>query len=201
VSATGAAGLVGGILLAAGRARRFGADKREVRLGSGESLLERGVARMREAVDELVLVVGEGDSVRAYATRFPGVRVVRSPRSAAGMGYSLADAVAQSLHWDACLVSLVDKPFIRGQTHQRVRALLAEHVLVVPTFEGTWGHPVGFARQHFYALSRLEGDAGARELIRAERERCLFVELADPGVVADVDTPEQLGYWRSLFGD
>ena len=58
---------------------------------------------------------------------------------------------------------------------------------------------MGFAKQHFFALTRLEGDAGARSLIVAEREHCLFLELEDPGVIADVDTPQQLDYWSALL--
>jgi molybdenum cofactor cytidylyltransferase len=80
-----------------------------------------------------------------------------------------------------------------------VRELLAAHALVVPTCEGEQGHPVGFARQHFRALAGLSGERGARALIEAERARCLFLETGDPGVVADVDTPEQLAYWRALL--
>jgi molybdenum cofactor cytidylyltransferase len=187
------------VLLAAGSSRRFGADKREIRLARGETLLDRALGSIATAVDELVLVIGEGDREAEFAVRHPHLRVVRSVRSRGGMGCSLADAVAQSLHWDACLVMLADKPFLRQSTAQRLRTLLAEHALVVPTYAGEWGHPVGFARQYFQQLTRLEGDRGARLLLQAERDRCCFVDCDDPGVVADVDTAEQLRYWSGLL--
>jgi molybdenum cofactor cytidylyltransferase len=190
---------IGGLVLAAGASRRFGADKREARLAAGETLLARTLASIAPAVDELVLVIGEGDRLADFAARYPQARVLRAPRSRAGMGCSLADAVGQLPHWDACLVMLADKPFLQPGTALQLRALLAVHALVVPTWRGEWGHPVGFARQHFQQLTRLEGDRGARELIVAERDRCCFVECADPGVVADVDTAEQLAYWSALL--
>jgi CTP:molybdopterin cytidylyltransferase MocA len=49
-------------------------------------------------------------------------------------------------------------------------------------------------------LARLEGDAGARALILAESARACFVELDDPGILADVDTPEQLQALGQMFG-
>jgi molybdenum cofactor cytidylyltransferase len=191
---------VGGIVLAAGRGRRFGSDKRAALLPGGESVLARSAALLAAACDETLIVIGEADREHDFRARYGTARVLRSPRSSGGMGFSLADAVAQSLHWDACLVLLADKPFVSPLTIARVAELLATHHLVVPTFGRAWGHPVGFSRQHFRALTRLEGDAGARGLIERERERCLFLEIDDPGVVADIDTPQQLAYWSALLG-
>jgi molybdenum cofactor cytidylyltransferase len=192
---------VGGIVLAAGRGSRFGADKRLARLGDGATLLGRVIERLLPAVDELVVVIGATDREADFRARFPRVRVLRAPRSTAGMGCSLADAVAQCGHWEGCLVALADKPFLREATARRVRALLDAHDLVVPVFEGERGHPVGFARHHFRALAALSGDQGARALVERERDRCLFVEIDDPGITADVDTPAQLAGWRALLGE
>jgi molybdenum cofactor cytidylyltransferase len=191
--------VVGGLLLAGGRGRRFGSDKRAALLPDGVAMLARALELLRECCDQTALVIGEEDDAAAFAARFPGVRVLRSPRSRGGMGFTLADAIAQLMDWDACLVSLADKPFIRPGSMRRVRELLVAHELVVPTHGGAWGHPVGFARRHFFALTRLEGDTGARELIVAEQSRVHFVELDDPGILADVDTPAQLDYLAGLL--
>jgi molybdenum cofactor cytidylyltransferase len=191
--------VVGGLLLAAGRGRRFGSDKRAALLPDGTSMLVRALELLQACCDETVVAIGAEDDAAAFAARFPGIRVLRSPRSRGGMGFTLADAIAQLMEWDACLVSLADKPFIRPGSLRCVRELLATHELVVPTYGGAWGHPVGFARRHFFALTRLEGDTGARALIVAEQSRACFVELDDPGVLADVDTPEQLAYLAGLL--
>lgn len=190
--------LIGGIVLAAGCSRRYGSDKREARLPDGDTLLERTVTLMRQCVDDVVIVLAPTDSAADNARRLPGVEVLRSPRSAGGMGFTLADAAIQmQQRWDACLVSLADKPFIAPGSLRAVRDLLCEHDLVMPTYQHAWGHPVGFARQQFLALTRLEGERGARALIARERAHCCFVELDDPGIVADIDTPAQLAYWSS----
>ena len=187
--------LIGGIVLCAGQSRRFGADKREARLPGGETLLERAVSLMAQCIDEVALVIGATDNERSYAQRFPRAIILRAPRSAGGMGFALADAVRQLPRWDGALVALADKPFIAPASLQAVLDLLGEHDLVVPTYQLAWGHPVGFARQHFLALARLEGDIGARVLIEQERACCRFIEIDDPGIVADIDTPAELDFW------
>lgn len=187
----------GGILLAAGVGRRFGSDKRRARLRNGAMVFEHSLRILAAVCDETLLVLGAQDDPQDFAEALPPtVRVVNAARSAGGMGFSLADAMAHADAWDACLVGLADKPFVTEATMRTVRSLLATHDLVVPTHGGVPGHPVGFRRCHFTRLAALEGDAGARDLIRSLREQVHFVELDDPGILADIDTPEQLERWQ-----
>ncbi|MCB1631979.1 MAG: nucleotidyltransferase family protein [Pseudomonadales bacterium] len=195
---------VGGILLAAGAGRRFGNDKRRARLHDGTTLLQRSLDRFAAVCDTTLLVLGPREDAQALGLHPPpGVTVMNAPRSAGGMGFSLADAIgcAEAQAWDACLVSLGDKPFISERTLHTVRELLARHDFVVPTHGGAHGHPVGFARRYFAMLARLEGDAGARGLIREHGGEACFVELDDAGMLADVDTPEQLDRLQRQFAD
>jgi len=191
---------VAALLLAAGRGRRFGSDKRQALLPDGRTLLQHALALLPLVCDRVVLVIGAQDEEAVFRERFPGVSVLRSRRSGDGMGYSLADATDALDGFDACLVSLADKPFVRRDTLLRVRQALEDQPLVVPTCGGDWGHPVGFGRSYFGQLAQLRGDRGARALIEQERGRACFVEVDDPGILADVDTPEQLGYWCARLG-
>jgi molybdenum cofactor cytidylyltransferase len=47
-------------------------------------------------------------------------------------------------------------------------------------------------RGHGAALSRLSGDTGARVLLQAHRRSLLLLPCDDPGVLQDIDLPEQL---------
>jgi len=190
---------LGGILLAAGRSRRFGADKRLAELPGGETVLARSLSLLSGAVDDALLVVGATDPEDAFRVRFPGVRVIRARRSAEGMGGSLAEAIGAEDRWDACLVALADKPFLRPATLVAVRAALASHPLVVPCCDGEWGHPVGFLRSLFPELRRCTGDSGARSVVLAHRDDALLLETGDPGVLADIDTPQDLAGLAARF--
>jgi molybdenum cofactor cytidylyltransferase len=115
------------------------------------------------------------------------------------MGASLASA-ARVLpgEWDGCLVALADKPFVRRETALVVREALLDRI-VVPCYGGEWGHPVGFPRRLFPALAALHGESGGRSLIVAEASSACFLDVDDPGVQLDIDTPAALAVAAAQF--
>ncbi|HXK57970.1 MAG TPA: NTP transferase domain-containing protein, partial [Gammaproteobacteria bacterium] len=64
--------------------------------------------------------------------------------------------------------------------------------LVAPGYRGRRGHPVGFSADWGERLAALSGDAGARHLLASHRRELQLLPVADPGVLQDVDTPEEL---------
>ncbi|MCK7579437.1 MAG: NTP transferase domain-containing protein [Chromatiales bacterium] len=57
---------------------------------------------------------------------------------------------------------------------------------------GQRGHPVGFSAEFAPALRALQGDRGARDLLARHADRLQCLEVDDPGVLLDVDTPADL---------
>jgi CTP:molybdopterin cytidylyltransferase MocA len=66
--------------------------------------------------------------------------------------------------------------------------------IVTPVYLGQRGHPVGFDQGYFHTLKNLCGDEGARKLINANPASVVALDVGDPGVVVDVDTPAQLAF-------
>ena len=183
---------VGVLLLAAGRSQRFGSDKRLAPLPSGDPLLFAVVATIRHSGLPLRVCLRPGDDPlreRLLAERVP---VLVCEHAAQGMGATLADAVVQLAGWEGLLVALADMPAIRPQTFRQVAAALTTDIVVTPTYAGKPGHPVGFGRAFFSALARLQGDRGARDLVRQAGSGRLCLPLADPGILRDVDYPADL---------
>jgi molybdenum cofactor cytidylyltransferase len=183
-----------GILLAAGRATRYGADKLLTPLPSGEPLAVAAARHLRE---------GLGSGARLLAARRPeqielgerlaasGFELVVSDETRAGMGRSLALAVAASPDASGWLVALADMPAIQPQTIAQVAAALAGGAsIAAPVHAGRRGHPVGFAASWRDALTRLDGDIGARDLLREAGDALLRIETDDPGVLLDIDTQD-----------
>jgi molybdenum cofactor cytidylyltransferase len=65
-------------------------------------------------------------------------------------------------------------------------------VAVIPSYNGQRGNPVVWARRFFPDLLRLEGDAGARALLRSFSEGVVEVPVDKVAVTFDVDTPDDL---------
>ena len=107
-----------------------------------------------------------------------------------GMGDSIAAGVRATADAGGWLVLPGDLPLIAPASLRAVAAALADASLVLPFHEGTRGHPVGFAAEHGPALQALSGAEGAAAIVRASRP--LRLDLADPGIVTDIDTVADL---------
>ncbi|MFP5401509.1 MAG: NTP transferase domain-containing protein [Gammaproteobacteria bacterium] len=90
-------------------------------------------------------------------------------------------------------MALADMPFIQPSTHRAIAAALrAGASLAAPQYQGRRGHPVGFAGEWLEALSALSGDHGGRDILGVHRAQLVLQPVDDPGVLMDVDRPEQL---------
>lgn len=193
--------MIGAIILAAGSSRRFGDDKRKSLLPSGQILLEESIHKAASVIDEVLVVLrfGDKDFSAELTSRIKNddVSYYCAPDSAQGMGHSLANGIAKVKDWDAALVFLGDMPFVQAET---VESLLAEYEfrkhkvapIVIPARHGHRGHPVLFAKEYFDEISALAGDRGAKAVIDAHPDQVFEIEVEDPGVIRDIDTPEDL---------
>lgn len=191
------------VLLAAGLGSRYraqaGADRDKLlasctgRDGSRRPVLEHAVRALRGSVERLLLVTRPDNAdVLALARR---LEVETLTLASTGMGDSLAAAVRHSADSAGWLVALGDMPFVLPTSIAAVAQALDDDAMVVPTFRGTRGHPVGFGRRHGPALAALGGERGAKPLLNSNPVREL--PLDDPGVLWDVDTPTGLIFDRS----
>jgi molybdenum cofactor cytidylyltransferase len=181
-----------GVVLAAGRARRFGAPKVELSLG-GESLRRRACRLLRAA--GLAPVVAVVDRPEAAGDLPSGVAWVVSPGGGSGQGESLARAVAWlsrqvgAAGVEGLVVALADQP-LAGEAVQAVvrlwhgsgapAAALSQGGVVRP--------PVVLGRRLWPELEGLSGDEGARPLLARLGRRLRVAELAGDWAL-DVDRP------------
>lgn len=197
------------LLLAAGQGLRFGTDKRLVPLETGYSLLASTAARYLTLERELVIALGDSQKriqhrIEAELKSLAGMpgsvsrcHWLMVPEATAGMGHTLSGALKRwPLRADASLiVGLGDMPFVTAATLRTVRDRLERQnvdTLVRPRFQGQPGQPVGFGAAHRTALTTLRGDAGARSLLETRADAIDWLTVSDPGVLRDVDRPEDL---------
>lgn len=182
-----------GILLAAGAGTRFGGDKLMHRLPDGTPMALAAAEALRAACPRVVAVVRPGDEALARLLAAAGCEPVFCPQAHRGMGHSLAAGVQATPDADGWLVALADMPFIAADSHRAVLASLrAGASLAAPIHDGRRGHPVGFARTWLSELTALTGDRGARAILESNRRQLTLCPVDDPGVIQDIDRPEQL---------
>ena len=184
--------MITGLLLAAGRDRRFGSPNLAQPL-DGVPLAIHSARALRSAVDRAVAVVRADDLALAAQLRKSGFEIICCPDAHSGQGASLAFGVRMTGGSSGWLVALADMPHIKPETAQAVAAQLRlGAIIAAPHFCGHRGHPVGFARALGPQLCAITSDAGALALIKAHRQLLVAVPCSDSGVLADADTPEDL---------
>lgn len=190
--ATSVTSNTGILLLAAGFSRRFGAVKLGATLHNGDTVIGRTVLQIRSATTQLLVVTRPQLHDLLLKNGARPEELVICHDADLGMGHTLAAGMAQIPSWDACLVCLADMPFIRPDTYFRMLQALQHDRITVPTYLGERGNPVGFGAEWFEALRHSKGDAGAREVVRGNPERIDCLEVDDPAILKDIDTPGDL---------
>lgn len=184
---------IAGLILAAGASRRFGADKRLHEI-DGRAMLARTVGRYREVLARVVVTLRPGEPAIARLVADAGGEPVPAPDADAGQARSLAAGIAAVTDADAAIVGLGDMPFVTARTLEAIRAGLAANPgrVIRPHCGGRPGNPVGFPSALFGELMAIDGDRGARDLLEARPERVLALAVDDPGVLRDVDRPDDV---------
>jgi molybdenum cofactor cytidylyltransferase len=184
-----------GVVPAAGAAERFGGGKMLANVG-GEPLLERTIASLLEGgVERVVVVVGpSSDDLRH------GVPLLGDPRVRTAVNDHPEDGMISSLkvgvrlaQGDPIVVLPGDMPYVEPAT---VAVLLAEQAgskgIVSPRFEGKRGHPVVLpARLRVEIEAAAEGET-LHDVLRRHASERRDLDVADKGVIRDVDSPTDL---------
>jgi len=184
------------IVTAAGSAERFGGKKLLTPI-DGEPLLDHTIdALLDGGVSEVIVVVGRDGRAElerdVNAMLDPRVRAVENPDPSRGMFSSIQEGVAQA-QGDAILVMPGDMPFVSPDT---VRAVIAAYerkpAIVSPRYHGKRGHPVALPGSLRDEIRAADPRATLHDVIHAHMHMRVDVEVSDPGVVRDIDRPEDL---------
>lgn len=183
------------IVLAAGGSSRFGSPKQLARWGN-KTFIEYTVdTALASQVDEVIVVLGaEIEQSRALLADRP-VTIVLNPDWAAGQSRSMQVGLAAlSPQVEAALFMLVDLPAVDDTIVDRLidRYHQSYAPLVWPEFEGRRGNPVLFDRRLFPELNQVRGDIGGRPVLKAYHDQAERVAVDEPGILQDVDRPEDL---------
>ena len=188
-----------GVILAAGMSKRFGQPKQLAKIGHKyltEWVLDSALA---SRLARVVLVVGHEHPkiIQALGSKInhPRLQVVINYRYQQGQSGSLQAGLSSiQQNFDSVMFMLGDQPRLRPGTIDFLLESFwqSEKSICVPVCSEISGNPTIFSRAMYASLMAIEGDIGAREVIRSNQEHILYVELEDAQSFIDVDTPQDL---------
>jgi molybdenum cofactor cytidylyltransferase len=185
---------VAGVILAAGESRRMGSPKALLRYRE-ESFLDTLIGLFEARCAPVIVVLGaHAEAIRAAALR-PATFVV-NPDYRRGQTSSMQSglrAVLSHADVEGVLFTLVDHPAVAPATLDALLAAVPpgrpRPLVRVPRYGDQRGHPVWFARDLIAEFLALPETGAAREIVRGHAAETEFVDVNDPGILADIDDP------------
>ena len=186
-----------GVILAAGNSTRMGKDNKLLRnIGDVPLIRNTAIEMLKSDLDSCSIVLGYQSDKVADVIKDLNINLILNPLWKEGQASSLRAAIntLDSTYSDL-LIMLGDLPGIKSS---HINSIIEEHLLTdnrkskitIPSFKGQKGNPVIWGRSFFHDLSNLEGDVGGRTLFSEHPAAINILEMNDPWVVKDADTPE-----------
>ena len=182
--------LTGALIVAAGMSSRMGDFKPMLELGS-ISIAQRTVANFRQVgVDRIVMITGYNAEILERHLSGNGITFLRNENYASSQMFDSAKIGLEYLKdkVDVILFTPVDIPLVSAST---IESLIASSSgLAMPVCGGEIGHPIKIASSLAEGIIGFEGEGGLKAALDsccAERE---YIEVDDPGILHDADTPE-----------
>jgi CTP:molybdopterin cytidylyltransferase MocA len=162
----------------------------------GERFVDRLVRLFNSVCGQVVVV----RSALSGEWRVADAEVVENPDPARGMLSSLQCGLRTvSPSADAIFFTPVDYPAIAQTTVTQMSAAWnSQSVLVLPRAGGRRGHPVLISRVVATEFLSLPAGAQARDVVHRRESDIRYVDVEDPGILLDIDDPEQ---YRALTAE
>jgi molybdenum cofactor cytidylyltransferase len=177
-----------GLILAAGESRRMGSPKALLEY-RGETFLDRLIGLFRRRCSPVIAVLGaEREMVRAGLRRAGDAALVENPDFHLGQLTSMQCGLrAVPAEADGVLFTLVDHPAVMPATIDALLDCSATAPLRIPRCGGRRGHPIWISESLIPEFLALPAGASAREIVTRHASEIAYIDVDDPGILADVD--------------
>lgn len=196
-----------GVILAAGKSSRMGTDKAllpwpparpDAPASPGQTLLSAAIAALKTVAAAVIVVAGKNAAAVAAVVSAGGAILVENPDPERGQFSSLQTGLGEAVDrgFDAVMITPVDCPPLPTATLQLLRRAFESAPEtdiwgVAPEFDGRHGHPLVGGRKLMDAFLHAPVQSSAREIRRALGELILYVQVVEPLLSVDLNTPEQ----------
>jgi molybdenum cofactor cytidylyltransferase len=194
VSARGSS--VAGLILAAGESRRMGSPKALLPYRE-ETFLDTLCGLFAARCAPVIVVLGAAaEQIRSRAVR-PATFVENHDYRSGQTSSMQCGLRAVPPDSEGVLFTLVDHPAVAPGTIDALLAHTGKALLRVPRYRGRRGHPIWLSRELIAEFLALPEDGAARDVVRRHAAQTGFIDVDDPGILADIDDPEA---YRRLIG-
>ncbi len=188
--------MISGILLAAGESKRMQPAFKPLLKWGRRTVVGECVHQMRNSeLADIFVVLGHREAEIRPVLAGTGVQFVVNEDYPKGMLTSVKTGLAMlGPNTDAVMIALVDQPMIQTALINKLIGAYGDGSkgIVIPTYNGKHGHPIIVSVGFVEEIMQLDeaSPEGLRAFINAHKGDWLEVPVETPGVLEDMDTPE-----------
>lgn len=183
---------IAAIVLAAGRSTRMGPDNKLLLTFNDKTMVNYVVEQLLESAVCGIYVV-TGNEAEAVKKSIKGqVNYVHNDEFVEGLSTSVKTGItALPDDVDGVMICLGDMPYITAKNYNDLIAAFEKGKIIAPTNGSKVGNPLIFSRDLFSDFEGIEGDKGARKLLKDHPEKIIEIDLGTDAIFQDIDTPEE----------
>jgi molybdenum cofactor cytidylyltransferase len=191
---------IAAIVLAAGRSTRMGVENKLLLTFNDKTMVNYVVEQLAESNVSNIFVVTGNESQAVMKSITGAVTYVHNEDYHEGLSTSVRAGIeALPDDVDGVMICLGDMPYITSQNYNDLISTFEDGKIIAPTTTGKIGNPLIFSRKFFSDFDTLEGDRGARKLLKDYPDDIIEIDLSTDAIFQDIDTPEEYDEISSDF--
>ena len=185
--------MISAILLAAGQSKRMNGVKKLIKITRGKPLIEHSILNIIESsIDELIIVTGyQKNILEKVIKKDEKIKIIYNSQFETGMASSIKMGIKNlSKKSKAFFICLADMPMINKKIYNELIKHVNDAEIVIPTFKNLQGNPILFSITMKNKIMDIEGDTGAKEILKKNSNKILNLPISDGGILKNYNTIE-----------
>jgi molybdenum cofactor cytidylyltransferase len=187
--------MISAIILAAGLSKRMKLGNKLLLEKNNVPIIKTTLERVAASkVNEVIVVLGKDPSLIKNKVNDKRVKCVTNIDYRNGISSSIKKGLKKvNKNNIGAMICLADMPLIKTGTYNQIINSYYQNNRknIIPYFEHIRGNPVLFDKLYFKDLMEIEGDEGARVLIKKHPEIFFNLTVLDQGIIKDIDDANQ----------
>ena len=185
--------MISAILLAAGESKRMNGENKLTKNINGKPLIKRSVQNILDSsIDEIIIIIGyQSEIIKNIINKNKKIKFIFNNDYKSGMASSIKIGINNlSKKTEAFFICLGDMPMINKKIYNQLIKHKKNKEIIVPTYKNQQGNPVLFSILMKDEIMNIEGDSGAKKILKKNKDKILNLETNDLGILKNYNTPD-----------
>ena len=183
--------MISAILLAAGQSKRMNGENKLTKEIQGIPLIRHSVKNiLSSSINELIIVLGyQNEIIEKLIDKNEKIKFVFNKNFESGMASSIKTGLNNlSEKTEAFFICLGDMPMVNQNTYNHLIKSRNNKEIIVPTYKGQQGNPILFSKSIKEKIITIQGDVGAKKILKLNKGKVLKVKINDINITRDFNT-------------